>query len=182
MKYKQIKPLPKTFKIKVNNPSKGKAVQKAVFAMGKYWVSNRREVDHINELYLYLYLSDGLSYGSTESFFKENELPKIKFKDYFKKERQRGITIIIAKDEIPDATNVVFQNTASPNEKAKDESKYFNLSGVTQQTKLKDLPFYIDERWIGEYKDISFCLDKELNWEIKTDEHGVQCLIPTKKN
>ena len=54
----------------------------------------------------------------------------------------------------------------------------FTLSGKG----FCDDNFYIirDREW-GEYKKQSFLLSERYDWEIKTDDVGQLCLIPTKK-
>jgi len=82
--YKNIKQLPEIFKIKVN-PKQSKALQEHLFSIGKGWASRDQFVQHTEwELLNY---EMGLFRVSTLEHFNRIAPKRIKFKDYYQKER-----------------------------------------------------------------------------------------------
>jgi len=59
-------------------------------------------------------------------------------------------------------------------EELKGKGKYFSETNDTYAPLL-------GIRGGGEYEKFAFGLNKDFNWELKVDSHGVKCLIPTKK-
>jgi len=52
---------------------------------------------------------------------------------------------------------------------------------TTEQGFYKGNAYILRSRIVGKYEGKSFYLDKHFNWEIKTDDLGELCLVPTKK-
>ena len=85
--YKNTKPLPDSFKIKVN-PDQSKALQEHLISNGKYWMSGDKNVKCTENKYLYF--TDGIGITITilneNWYFKRHKNQRIRFKDYFAKE------------------------------------------------------------------------------------------------
>ena len=58
------------------------------------------------------------------------------------------------------------------------EDKYFDLSGFQTQT-IGGL--YFAKRASGNFYQKALYLTPFANWELVTDDEGIQCLVPTKK-
>ena len=65
-----------------------------------------------------------------------------------------------------------------------------NSISITFEDKQEDLSVsvtsvntnvFLSPRIFGKYDGKSFCISGRYNWEIKADDYGVLCLIPTKK-
>jgi hypothetical protein len=65
--------------------------------------------------------------------------------------------------------------------KQDDGSVDFKDVTVSKEVFIYNGEYFLQKRSSGEYDGKAFWLDKEFNWEIKTDSVGVLCLIPTKK-
>ncbi len=88
MKYKQIKPLPETFKIEVT-PEQSKAVQKALFKVGKRWVDGNKKIQLTDSRYLFTYIKDITRSNRCEEF-KNHKNPEITFTDYFTEKQTKS--------------------------------------------------------------------------------------------
>jgi len=91
--YKNTKPLPDSFKIKVN-PEQSRVLQEHLFSNGKYWMSGDNNVKGTENKYLYFtggigitILSERVDFNNhSRLYFKGHKNPRIRFKDYFAKE------------------------------------------------------------------------------------------------
>jgi hypothetical protein len=84
--YKLKQQLPSEFKIKVN-PQQSEALQKHLFSLG-YTFGANKDVILTDKRYLYIWRDKSICTDSSncEFEFKDNNKPRIKFKDYFEKE------------------------------------------------------------------------------------------------
>jgi len=91
--YKNTKPLPDSFKIKVN-PEQSRVLQEYLFSNGKYWMSGDKNVKGTENKYLYFTEGIGITILSkdmdfknkTRLYFRSHKNQRIRFKDYFAKE------------------------------------------------------------------------------------------------
>ena len=84
--YKNTKPLPDSFKIKVN-PEQSKVLQEHLISNGKYWMSGDRNVKGTENKYLYFTEGIGIIIAAGgKEYFNSHDNQRIRFKDYFAKE------------------------------------------------------------------------------------------------
>lgn len=80
--YKNTKPLPDSFKIKVN-PEQSKVLQEHLFSIGKYWISGDKIVLAIESRYLFF--AKSITHSPKKRTFVDSDKLRIRFKDYFTK-------------------------------------------------------------------------------------------------
>ena len=81
--YKNTKPLPTSFKIKVN-PEQSKVLQEHLFNIGIYWNDGKNEVSHTTQRKILV--ESYITYSGAGEVFAVRNLQRIRFKDYFAKE------------------------------------------------------------------------------------------------
>jgi len=80
--YKNTKPLPTSFKIKVN-PEQSKVLQEHLFNIGIYWNDGKNEVSHTTQRKILV--ESYITYSGAGEVFAVRNLQRIRFKDYFSK-------------------------------------------------------------------------------------------------
>jgi hypothetical protein len=103
-------------------------------------------------------------YGTRNPLEDYIELTEIEVDNMFK---------ACTKDQLPIVSKYLKQDDGSI-----DLFTEFNIDGIGF---YKDTEYILRIRNIGQYGEKSFLLNNKFDWEIKKDERGETCLIPTKK-